>query len=535
MKTIIIFILSSLLYISNLSSQVTQEWVARYNGSGEQGGEAIAIDNSGNVYVTGSITSNFPNLDYQTIKYNSNGVEQWVASYNGPGNARASDIAIDGSGNVYITGGGTDYATVKYNSNGAEQWAVRYNGTGDSSDRAYAIIVDNSGNVYVTGSSIGIGTNEDYTTVKYNSNGVEQWAKRYNRSLNYREVASDIEIDNLGNIYVTGYFGDTMNKSDYGTIKYNSIGVQQWVAIYNGPSPGSSQDYANAIVVDGSGSTYVTGHSDGNGTSYDYATIKYNTNGVEQWVKRYNGPDSSKDDAHDIAIDGTGNVYVTGRSSGITTDDDFTTIKYNSNGVEQWVADYRGPGGAEQAESIAVDGSGNVYVTGFSNSNGPNTDYLTIKYNSDGLQQWLIWYNGPANGSDSPSDIAIDGMGNIYVVGYSQRDSLHNADLTTIKYSQTVGIHSLLSEMPEQFSLSQNHPNPFNPTTNIEFSIPKQAKVKIIVYDSQGKEVDNLLNQSLSAGSYRVDFDGTNFASGIYFYKLVTDDFMQTKSMVLLK
>jgi len=101
--------------------------------------------------------------------------------------------------------------------------------------------------------------------------------------------------------------------------------------------------------------------------------------------------------------------------------------------------------------------------------------------------------------------------------------------------SEIISVQNISTENPDQFDLKQNYPNPFNPVTYIEFSIPKQYNVKITVYDSQGKEVADLLNERLSAGSFRVDFDGTGFSSGIYFYKMETEDFVQTKSMVLLK
>jgi len=97
------------------------------------------------------------------------------------------------------------------------------------------------------------------------------------------------------------------------------------------------------------------------------------------------------------------------------------------------------------------------------------------------------------------------------------------------------GVSQIESSIPDKYSVNQNYPNPFNPVTNIEFSIPKQSNVKITVYDLQGKEVASLLNERLSAGTYRVDFDGTGYSSGVYFYRLETEDFVETKSMVLVK
>ena len=131
----------------------------------------------------------------------------------------------------------------------------------------------------------------------------------------------------------------------------------------------------------------------GSGTNYDYATIKYNSSGVMQWVQTYNGPGNVSDIAYSIAVDGSGNVYVTGYSSQGGTNSDYATIKYNSSGVQQWVQRYNGPGnGVDGAYSIAVDGSGNVYVTGQSYGGGTSLDYATIKYNSSGVQQWVATY-----------------------------------------------------------------------------------------------------------------------------------------------
>src|SRR5207247_2301044 len=137
-------------------------------------------------------------------------------------------------------------------------------------------------------------------------------------------------------------------------------------------------------------------------TDYDYATIKYDSFGQEQWVARYNGPGNSGDSANSIAIDSAGNVYVTGKSFGSGTDSDYATVKYDSFGQEQWLARYNGPGNSgDSANSIAIDSAGNVYVTRQSSSARTDYDYATVKYDSFGQEQWLARYNGPGNSGDS--------------------------------------------------------------------------------------------------------------------------------------
>src|SRR5690606_25293751 len=98
-----------------------------------------------------------------------------------------------------------------------------------------------------------------------------------------------------------------------------------------------------------------------------------------------------------------------------------------------------------------------------------------------------------------------------------------------------VGITQIGSEIPERFTLEQNYPNPFNPATNIKFSIPKGSFVKLAVYDMLGREVAKLVNSELQAGTYNYDFDGSKLSSGVYFYKLESNSFSETKKMMLIK
>jgi len=430
---------------------VCQEWVARYDGpaSGSDRASALAVDGSGNVYVTGGSQGSVSD-GYATIKYGSDGNQHWVARYEVDG--RASALAVDGSGNVYVTGSsggsgtGSDYATIKYDSDGNQQWVARYDGPASGNDSPSALALDGSGNVYVTGSSGGSGTGSDYATIKYDNGGNQQWLARYNGPANSSDWSSALAVDGSGNVYATGYSGGSGTGSDYATIKYDADGNQQWVARYNGPA--SSSDWAFALAVDGSGRVYVTGASYGIGADEDYATIKYGSGGNQQWVARYDMRAGYQewDIASALAVDGWGNVYVTGASHGYAgTHMDYATIKYDSDGNQQWLARYNGPAGLDDdASALALDGSGNVYVTGTSvtrlGEDYPpvHSDYATIKYDSDGDEQWVARYDGPASDDDYDYDVAsalaVDGSGNVYVTGESVSNTAK--DYATIKYSQ---------------------------------------------------------------------------------------------------
>ena len=545
MKTLIKLVLFALTILNSFQfyAQVNQEWVSRYNGTGNGVDDVLDIitDASGNVYITGRSSGSSTNFDYVTVKYNSAGAEQWIARYTSAGNNidQGSAIAVDAAGNVYVTGysflsgSGYDYATVKYNSAGAEQWVIRYNGPGNNSDFANSIAIDALGNVYVSGSSSGSGTGADVATIKYNSDGVQQWVSRYGGPAGNSDGASAIKIDAAGNVYVTGGSIGSGTDFDYVTIKYNSAGAEQWVTRYNGP--GNSSDNSLSMAIDVLGNVYITGYSPGNTTNNDYATIKYNSAGAEQWVQRYNGPGNHSDWANSIAVDATGNVYVTGFSAGTGSNTDYATVKYNSAGAEQWVTRYNGPGNNEDAAySIVLDALGNSYITGYSTGSGTGSDYATVKYNSSGVEQWIQRYNGPSNGSDAANTILTDASGNIYITG-SSSGSGTNSDYATVKYSQSIGIISISNEIPSEYALSQNYPNPFNPVTNIEFSIPNAGFVRLAVYDMQGREIAILAENNLKAGIYKADWNASNFSSGVYFYRLEAESKTYTRKMILIK
>lgn len=98
-----------------------------------------------------------------------------------------------------------------------------------------------------------------------------------------------------------------------------------------------------------------------------------------------------------------------------------------------------------------------------------------------------------------------------------------------------ISVKPISTVVPESFSLHQNYPNPFNPTTKIKFEVSKLSKVKLIIYDVLGREIATLVNEQLKPGFYEIEWNGTKYASGIYFYKLITKDFTETKKMVLIK
>jgi len=300
-----------------------------------------------------------------------------------------------------------------------QEWVSRYNGPGNGWDEITTMAVDAAGNIYVAGWSIGSGTGSDFVTIKYDSSGVQQWVQRYNGPGNATDIAWAMVIDDSANVYVTGESSTSGTTNiDYATIKYNSAGILQWVQRYAGPA--SAGDWAYSIAVDRLHNVYVTGGSIAPATYSDYLTIKYNSAGVQKWVQRYNNISTNGNDiARSIAVDTLGYIYVTGNSDGWYAD--YLTIKYDTAGAIQWIRRYDGASGigADNARSVALDNSGNIYVGGYSWGSGSNFDYAVIKYNSSGDSLWVRRYNGPSNSDDRSYQIASLNSGDVFMTGGS--------------------------------------------------------------------------------------------------------------------
>jgi uncharacterized delta-60 repeat protein len=526
-----------------------QQWAARYDAPKRAyaGANAVAVDQAGDIYTTGGCYGQ----GIVTIKYSPTGDELWTASYNG----WAYALAVDESGNAYVTGKGTyagsnspDYITIKYNTDGIEQWVAHYDGTAHGHDEPAALALDIWGNVYVTGFSYG-GTdtlNEDYATVKYSPSGIQQWVARYDGPSRTSDHALAIAADAHGNSYVTGKSWNSSTSSDIVTIKYDPFGMEKWVARFDGQE--NSLDQGTAVGVDAGGNVYVTGSSTGTGTGLDYTTIKYDSSGTQLWVARYNGPANQDDAACALKVDGSGNIYVTGYSNCSDTSSDFATVKYNPAGAEQWVARYNGPeDGIDEAVALTIGPLGNIYVTGKSQGSGSLFDIATINYDTAGICTWVTRFNEDDMPDNYATAIAADAAENIYVAGYSgseERRFGYAADIgianktskyTLVKYSHDpVSVEGNYVDVPRSFRLEQNYPNPFNPSTQINYSIPWRSHITLRVYSVLGQEVMTLFEGDSQPGNYAARFDARGLASGVYYYRIQAGFFVKTMKMLLV-
>ncbi|MDH5662022.1 MAG: SBBP repeat-containing protein [Elusimicrobiota bacterium] len=371
----------------------------------------------------------------------------WTRTYNGTasGNDQGRDIAVDGSGNVYVTG--FEWVNLedwniwvrKYDSSGNEVWTRTHNGTANGNDEGCGIVVDRSGNVYVIGSEKVLMELQNIWVRKYDTDGDEVWTKTYNSVANQFDIGRGIAIDDSGNVYVTGSETVGGASQNIWVRKYDTDGDVVWTKTYNGTANG--QDVGEGIAVDGGGNVYVTGYETVSGESYNIWVRKYDSEGDVLWTRTHNGTANDWDLGLDIAVDGSGNVYVIGYEMVSGESYNIWVRKYDSAGNEVWTRTHNGlANNADEGRGIAVDGSGNVYVTGDEFVTGEDPNVWTRKYDQDGSEVWTRTYNGVINGPDAGFGLAIDGSGSVYVTGCEWVSGEQN-NIWVRKYEGVFGEH----------------------------------------------------------------------------------------------
>jgi ankyrin repeat protein len=286
--------------------------------------------------------------------------------------------------------------------------------------------VDHEGNLHVLSNTFGPNTAGDFLTVKYDRRGRELWSRRFDGPIHGHDTRSAIAVDTAGNVYVTGYVQlrekadtDDINAFGYATIKYDKDGKQAWAAYYR--EAANVLHGPQAIAVDGNGNAYIVGTSElgvseselisGFAKPQQFVTIKYDSGGQKDWVARH--PEGGKSMSHpsDVTADRRGNVYVTSNC---------TTIKYDRGGRQVWLAERiheMGTYGSNRA--VQVDKAGGVHVLGYTRSLKKRYhDFVAIKYNEDGGEEWIASHVVPRKKQGYPVALALDGVGNIYVTGY---------------------------------------------------------------------------------------------------------------------
>ncbi len=641
---IVLLLLSCVFIFAQLNPWL---WATKAGGTTYDEGYGIAVDTSGNSYVTGffegtatfgsiTLTSSGYSRDIFIAKLDSSGNWLWARKAGGTYWDYGYGIAVDVSGNNYVMGcfknmatfgsatltsyGDWDIFIAKLDSNGNWLWVTKAGGTGD--DWGYGIAVDSSGNNYVTGWFGGSATfgstiltsngGADIFVAKLDSSGNWLWSK--NAGGIDCDEGQSIAVDANGNSYVTGYFSDsatfgstTLTSSggnDIFIAKLDSSGNWLWAK----KAGGTSGDYVNGIAVDASGNSYVTGYFNTSATfgsatlassgSYDIFVAKLDSSGNWLWAKNAGGTDY--DCGNSIAVDASGNIYVTGGFEGTATfgsttltsngDSDIFIAKLDSSG--NWLGATK-TGGTDTVVSygIAVDASGNNYVTGFfyrTATFGPTTltssgsaDIFVAKvhipYYPEGVSIVEETYGIPVTVYGGDADrgtldnfppvpgqsatykkfnfILDNGIPNWTITmqtsdtygAYYQNNSWNvvNGNGTEIVFNINFSGSKEATEIPIILSLlvaelQPIYPNPFNQIAYIPYTLEIKSEVKINIYNTRGQVVNNFDLGSQEKGHYIITWDGRDndgnlCGNGIYYIGMKAGKERFQRKAVLMK
>jgi len=473
----------------------------------------------------------------------------WKNCYNTGTGDYAQSITSDSEGNI-IVAAFTFYSNIygssvviKYNSDGDTLWTKFYE------TYAVDIVTDSYNNIIIAGQNIGDSTGQDVNIIKCNPDGDILWNKVYNDGKHSTEETSGVDVDTEDNIIVSATTqASTTSLGAYLLIKFDGNGCLLWDKIYDEVY----EDYSQDIVVDNNNNLIITGYSDSN-INWDWLTIKCNCDGKIIWTRRYDL--GTTDWPYKIATDNDNNIIVAGVTSAYYPGNGGSTamiIKYSSEGdtiLEKTFQDNLLYEELNSFSGVVSDSVGNIYLSGnygkWDSLGVFRSKFYVSKCSAFGDTIWTFKYGeGLINETNG---IAIDQENNIVVTGSIDANLNRASDDFIVTLKLDVNTTSLgeayqdYSNIYHSFHLEQNYPNPFNPSTTIKYSIPRSTEFYSVpqttlkVYDILGSEVATLVNEKQNAGNYEVNFNAKNLSSGIYYYRLKTGSFVESKKMILLK
>jgi len=470
-------LLSVLFLISNLNGQ---GWTQTFGGNNSESGRSVQQTIDGGYVITGSLgTTDNGTSDIWLIKTDPNGQEEWNQSYSGLDNyygdyGHSVQQTIDEG--YIITGsisnsGVSDLWLIKTDPNGQEEWTQTFGG--DGSDIGHSVQQTVDGGYIIIGRTEG-----NILLLKTNSTGQEEWTRTFG-----------------GDDFDTGWSGQQTLDGGYIILGNKTLG---------------------------------------NGLP-DIWLIKTDSNGQEEWNQTFGG--NNRDYGFSVKQTFDEGYIITGYtlSYGDGINDYIWLIKTDSQGQEEWNQTFGG-GGGDYGNSVQQTTDGGYIITGMTYSYGNgNSDVWLIKTDSQGQEEWNQTFG--EYGDDYGNSVQQTTDGGYIITGvYDYGIGSGSSDIWLIKTDST-GILSNGNQkvIPKDYILKNPFPNPFNPSTTLEFSIPFSDNVNIRVLDILGREVDVVMNEYLTNGNHRTEWNGQGHPSGIYFISFESGGIVETQKVVLMK
>jgi hypothetical protein len=459
----------------------------------------------------------------------------WTKTFGGINFDEGFSVQQTINGDYIITGstqsfgaGEFDVWLIKVDTSGNTLWEKTFGGSG--TEWGYSVLQTADGGYIISGStsSFGVG-NGDVWLVKTDSSGDSLWTKTYG-GINI-DAGKSIQQTIDGGFIITGVttsFG--AGSGDVWLVKTDSFGNALWTKTLGG----SEWDNSTSIQQTSDEGYIVTGYTKSFGSGdYDVWLIKTNSSGDTIWTKTFGG--YASDVGYSVQLTTDGGYIITGYTNSFGLGNaDVWLIKTDSLGIALWTKTF---GGVDWDGGFSVlqntDGGYDIIGVTASFSVG-SLDAWLIETDSSGNKLWTDTFGGI--GTDEAESFQQITNGGFIIVGRTESFGAGDYDVWLIKTEPDISIiESDTDLLISEFSLQQNYPNPFNPSTKISWQSPVGGWQTLKVYDLLGNEVATLVNEYKPAGKYEVEFDASSLTSGVYFYQMSAENYIETKKMLLIK
>ena len=512
--TILFLILNSQFLIGQTHFQRTM------GGTADDNARSIIRTTDGGYAVAGSTVSfGAGGNDFYIVKLDTYGTLQWSRTVGGTLNDMGYSIVQTTDGGYAVAGstisfgaGLRDMYIVKLNGSGALQWSRVVGGTGE--DFAYSIVQTTDGGCAVAGHTLSFGAgNYDIYILKLDASGTLQWSRAIGGSSLDQAYSMVRTAD--GGYALTGYtFSYGVGLADFYVIKLDAIGTLQWMRT----AGGTSYDFAYSIIQATDGGYAAAGYTQV-GQLFDMYIVKLSASGTFNWSRTIGG--TSDEVANSIIQTTEGGYAAAGYTNSFGAGgEDVYIVRLSSGGALQWSRTVGGATGGDYAFSIIQTTDGGFGVAGHTYSFGAGlNDMYIVKL--DAVGNTCGNFTPPTSTVTTPTPTLNSPTPTITIPTPTTTSPTSTTSTGgTVTPLCFIGIQPISNEMPASHQLYQNYPNPFNPRTEIKFALPKESLVKLLIYDARGREIETLVNEQLKPGTYEVSWDGANFASGVYYYRL---------------
>ncbi|MEO0074920.1 MAG: T9SS type A sorting domain-containing protein [candidate division WOR-3 bacterium] len=526
-----------ILIMFNLSLAQSQRWLYQYDGPAQNYDCATAIvyGLDGNIYVAGYGIGNNANYDIVVICLTTMGNQQWVYTYNGPGNGDdyAYSLVYGADHNLYLCGKCTstnnnfDFTVISLTNNGTQRWVYHYNGAANSNDNASSIVYGTDNNLYVAGSSRESNSYSDILLISLTTTGIQRWIYTYDGSIHRDDFANALVYGLDGNLYLAGASTATNYYLDFMVISITNNGTQRWVQQFDGYA--YNIDIAYAIVYSQDHLIYAAGKSYNTASNSSFMVICYTPNGQFRWLTGFGGAGGHYNYATAIVYGPDHYLYSTGTITNTGNQVDLYLMSLDSVGYIRWMHSYNGSANAtDEGKAICYGLDNYLYVAGYSIGTNTNKDWIIISLTPNGTRRWVYRYDGLVNYSDEAYAIVYGQDNNLYIAGYTY-NSLTNANLLVISLDPRLSIQEPLNTEKKQDEKIQLKPNP---TKNLlTLSSPVNID-EIILYNTNGQIV-KAIHLSKHNPNHKLTIPLNSIPNGIYFIKI--NDHMLNDRLIKIK